>query len=437
MAGVHAREASLLQHCPCGDSHHELVQQRVEEAERCLESSLGLTPAHEPAYQALVDLYEGAKLPDKAAEVHRRALQQLPDRFDSLLFLAKYHAQRDEPFEARPFVLRARQAKPLDPSLPALIWDMHTEAARALALRGDFAQARREFEQAVALLPERRNDFDLLARRAVLELKAGCHAESHALVTQAVEGLPEPTPLWLSLSIQSALYLLPDQAAMYDERWTEALRRRCQGSTAARMCRLFEQPEYQPAVSARRDRRRKLIDYVRRCSRVKWQAEELRDVCAFLINAQESVILKKFVRKGVKQFSEMAFFHLLEARLAVEAPWPRRSIRRGRTSLKRALELAKKSSDPRERELVEPIQQLLTVLEEDGRLPRRPHFGPGRTTGSAFDDGPAGVSIDELRSEFAALCDELGLDFESLMEQSADEDEFPFPVPRRRRKKSD
>ncbi len=90
VARAPADKANSLRHCPCGDSHADEVRNAVTECEECLEICIRLVPDHLPAYEALANLYSAADEPEKAAGVHRRCLEHVPDNFDTLEHLVHH-----------------------------------------------------------------------------------------------------------------------------------------------------------------------------------------------------------------------------------------------------------------------------------------------------------------------------------------------------------
>ena len=98
-----------------------------------------------------------------------------------------------------PLVQKARALKPLDDSLRELEWTIRIGLARIHALAKQWDEGRDEFAAAEQLLPDCRNQYFYLARKAIFEAKAGQAEQSDQYLEQARASLIEPTPLWLAL----------------------------------------------------------------------------------------------------------------------------------------------------------------------------------------------------------------------------------------------
>jgi hypothetical protein len=185
-----------------------------------------------------------------------------------------------------------------------------------------------------------------------------------------------------------------------------------------------------------------LVAYVRRCSRIKWNEPDLHDVCEFLQKVEQEDLLQKFVRKGSKQFPQVAYYHLLAGELEIRRGPFRCNRAKARSSLEVALRLSKNSKDSRDKNVLERAQVQLTFLEElqhrrvdhfwnddDNDRYENGDFGPGATDTSS----PAGIF-----ETFAAMCDQLGIDPEELIADVAAKEGLPNPFaggPNRKSKK--
>ncbi|MCA1686817.1 MAG: hypothetical protein LC745_12785, partial [Planctomycetia bacterium] len=206
----------------------------------CFEESLRLLPGHPATYESLRDAYDEWDQPEKAAAVNRRLLQAHPDDFDALMGLAEYHFRRDEPAEALGHARRARALKPLDRKAVQSEWACHTAMARRLALDGRWDEGRVEFESARTVEPELSGGFHFLARRAVFELKAGQPEHAQRYVAEAVDLMPEPTPVWFALLIESQRFKMPKEVTdRYEAQWVKALPKKVRGETAGALAELL------------------------------------------------------------------------------------------------------------------------------------------------------------------------------------------------------
>ncbi len=295
----------------------------------------------------------------------------------------------------------------------------------------------RSFETAADLLPASSSSSEVLARKACLETRAGRSDLARQLIEQAHQELEEPTPLWLLMAIEARRYRLPRKEIwLYEERWSDSLRRRCRGDTAGAMAKLVRAYLEEGSRDApARDYVTQLLGYLKRCSRLRWQSEELREVCALLLELDEDDVLRKLTRKATKRFPEIAFFHSLEARLELlRGPFAYNQAK-AEASLRAAMELASSSGDPRDQEILSSTQRTLTALLELNMIAAPPkdrsddegqHVEEQDEDDTKFGD----VDTDNLGGMNADLLDGLGSFFAELQEA---DDDGPPDAPRRGR----
>jgi len=349
--------------------------QLQDRAQECFTNSLQLDAKLLSSYKALTAAQMAWKKPDEAAETCRRLLEHFPEDFDALMFLAQHHIVQDEPFPARDYLLRARRLKPTNKPVLDLMRAVHVSAARHYTVEKRYEQGRAEFDAAEKLNPPELQRYFLLARRALLEFKAGEFALGQRLVDRARSEAGEPASILLVLAIDAGRYALSGQfAADYERQWQAALKKKCNGTSAGRMCqtmtayqvRKVDRPGWSRHVES-------LATYLHRCSRVKWQADDLQQVCMFLeaISVDEEFdeeydLLEKLVRKGRKLFPERPVFHSMTGELEIaNGPWEC-DRPKAIACFQQALELAKDSTDPIDAAVLKHAKSRLTFLGEAG-----------------------------------------------------------------------
>ena len=425
-------EAIRLRGCGCGFDHEPEIDEAEEDAREAFGRSFALAPAYAPAYAIAAKFHLVADRPEEAAAVYLRLLEHLPDNLEALLFLGNHHVAHGDPRKARDFVERARELKPLDNKIGDLLWSTRVEVARDLARSEQYDRARDELAVADRLQPARAGDFEMLARKAVLEARAKSDSAARRYREQAQDGLVEPTALWLAMAIEAIRYDLPkEERWRYEKRWRDALKRRCRSETAGLMCRMlgahFKTPRPYPH---HREHVRYLLEYVRRCSRVKWQAEDLRHVCEFLEGAEKPELLAKFAKKGMRKYPRVGYFHLL---LGVEemAKGPFRcDSQLVIDRLQEAIKLASNSSDPRDKQVVEVAKRTLSLVqsvadeldvddEDDEDYWDDDDDDPDEDVEGSYDDGMDGVTPEDLYEMIRAACRRTGLDPEEVLGELA------------------
>ncbi len=174
-----------------------------------VEESLKLAPDHVESYRMLVEVHRECRDDHAMVAAANRLLARFPEEFGTVRLLARHFLNVGEPHKALPHVIQARRLKPLDESLRSLESSIRIALARQLAREGKFDEGRAEFALVEGLTPEDLRDYYYLARRAMLEYKAGQDAEGDRLVEQARATLVEPAPLWLAMAIEAVRYGMP------------------------------------------------------------------------------------------------------------------------------------------------------------------------------------------------------------------------------------
>jgi len=422
LAGNRVDEAMGLRSCRCRIDHTLDIEEVEEQAMEAFERSLTLAPTYEPAYEGLASFHFLAGRPDAAAQAWRRLLNRVPDNLDALHYLGTYYLSEDEPLKAREFAERARGQKPLDKKVGTLLWATHVGAARHYACEGQCEKARQELAIADQLQPARQNDYDVLARKATLETKAGCIDAARQSVERAQEHLFEPTALWLVMTIEAIRYDLPkEEAWLYEKRWQDALKRRCRSETAGLMCRMMHAHlKTQRPYPQRSEHVEQLLKYVRRCSRVKWQAEDLRSVCEFLNLEDEEELLAKFAKKGIRQCPEVALFHMLVGTAEIGKGPMRCNLRLAMEHLQEAIRLGSASNDPRDEEVARDARRGVTLLEEylsdDDEYDDDDDDEYDEYEDEPHDGDTIGISPGEIMDRIRDMCGRMGLDPDEVLE---------------------
>ena len=431
----------------------DCVAELQARAAECFANSIKLAPDLLSAHQSLARAQMGWKQPEKAAETYRRLLDHFPENLDSLLFLARYHLSRDEPFQAQDYVVRARQLKPLDKAIREMAWTVHIASARHWALKKEWEKGRAEFEAAEKIDSEHQGEYHVLARRAIFELKASNLGLGQRLIDQALSKTDEPAPVLLVLAIESVRYgMLKQFTADFEQWWTKSLKKRRLSSTAGRMCKtltthMMTSVDY-PGQSTHVEQ---LMAYVRRCSRVKWQVDDLRDVCGFLeaVFVQKESddvgkLLEKYARKGRKVFPQCASFAYIIGELEMKKGPEECNRRHAHECFQQALELAENSGDSKDAVIVECAKRRLTLLGELGLDDHAGFAGPPQgffddddddepffDTDDNYDEPFFDGSPGKLFDTFVKMCVSLGIDPSEIMDEAADN----MPPGGRRRKR--
>ena len=265
---------------------------------------------------------------------------------------------------------------------------------RDLAIKGRWDEGRAAFEAAERLRPDESRGLHFRARRAVFELKAGQAERAEALIAEALQALPEATPLWLALLIELIRYKLPKpDCERFEARWTTALPKKVRSETAGTLAELmgsFVGGEID--YTGRTGHLKEVLGYLRRTTRIKYEHDDLARACSLLgLLPKEADLFEKLVKRGIKLFPNSPLFLTLSGTLELKkGPFGGGNFRLARDQFEKALERAEASSDPQNVRLVpknprEPVDAEGPLLQphgpavhgcRPGRVPRRP--GDGR-----------------------------------------------------------
>jgi tetratricopeptide (TPR) repeat protein len=384
----------------------------------CLEEAARLYPALGSSYKALVAAHAEWDEWDKAAEVARRWLEACPNEFDALAFLVRHHLRAAEPQAALPYLERARALKPLEKGYLNLESTVRVGIARHLALEGRFDEGRAQLDVAEQMSPGKR-DFAILARRAVLELKAGEPLRSQQFINEAVDLLPDAMPLWLTLEIEAIRYELPEfERERFAAKFRAGLERRRRSETVGALAELMVAHQ---ALTRKYEGFEKhlaqVVDFIRPTTRLSYRADDLLAVCKLLAALPgETSLLTKLVKRGFKLFPEHPYFLLMEATCELDKKPFRAHAKRARELLEKALDRAQASTDGQDAELVELIKKSLACarhVESHGAGLPFPSY-----------DDPEGISFADLEALTQTLATMMGSEpFDFDEDEYEDEDE--------------
>jgi tetratricopeptide (TPR) repeat protein len=360
-----------------------------------LNKAIDLAPGLSTAYHALASNYVQWKQEDAAAEIHRRLLARVPDDIDAIVSLFHYHRQRGEALAARDYAVQARRLKPASEEMLNVVVAGHFLAARALALQGRWDEARAELAAAEAAGPASGGSaYDRTVRRAMIEFKAGQAEAGRRLVDQALSE-SDPADVYLALAIEAVRYELPFELEglplQFHDRWLSSLKKRrsrAAGAMSRRMWAFMEETgRFSEELAFLNDYLERVVKYVSGCSRIRWQADDLLNVCRFLDRILDDPEFRevrrplvKFLDIGRKKFPQDAEFHVARGQLEMRRGPTCCNRRLARECFAMAIETAKTSSSPRAKEIRQIAGQRLRLLGRAGEgLP------PGRSS-QAFDD---------------------------------------------------
>ena len=366
----------------CGVRHEpdEDIQRRAID---CFENALKLSPELLSAYQELAATYREWGDAEQAAATWRRLVERFPENLETLLFLADHHIRRDEPFAAGEFIFRAQRLKPLDSRIKAMVWSVHLAAARHRALAGWWDDGRAEFAAAEKVDGQDAEAPYLLVCQAALELKAGDLGLANRLLDRARSELGEAAPIWLLMTIESRRYALSKVVGdEYEHRWLTSLKKSRRSAPAGEMCRISAAHAMMNVNYLDcEDHAARLLDFLRDCKRVKWDARALRNVLDFLIvrehreeQRKEALVKKKSTNDTTKLLADLAtkargkfpnnsFFQLMAGEMELRKGPSGCNRPFARDCFERVLKLVKETNDPDSVQIVKRARKNLEVVK--------------------------------------------------------------------------
>lgn len=360
-----------------------------KQAVRLLKESIRRSPSLVTAYQALAALHEQSERPDEAAATFRDLLRPEPHDYTAHTWLAHYHLGRDEPEQAEPHVTAAIRLKPRDPASETLRWNLQVTSIRCLALKRRFAEAREAWERACQVKGSRVEPYTLETLRAGIEFRAKDREAAERFLNAALARVEQPTAVWLQMSGTAARFKLPRELKKeFDARYSEGIQQRPDSATLGRIARFLHGYKVsQTNYTGRATHERLFLNSLQRgADKVRWAAEDLRDVCRFLEEfSNQWALWNRLVNVGLKQSPYDPFFNFWTARSEFERGPFACDIEKAAAHVRRALKSAEAGRSPEERELAEQARQMSSLIE-DAQERMRPLF---RSSGSE-DEEPFG-----------------------------------------------
>ncbi len=268
-------------------------------------------------------------------------------------------------------------------------------------------------------------DMHVRARRAAFELKAGRPDLAQAFIDQAQKALPEPTPLWLALIIESTRYQVPkSEIHRFEVLWNSELKKSVRSETAGALANLTA-----TFVAAKVDypgratHIKEVVAYLGRSSRIKYGQKDLARVCTFLsLLPKELPLHEKLLKRGIKLFPNSPQFLFFAGVLELS----KLSAGKGKPSvafahLQKARSLAEASSDPEIALILPKIREKLSFLED---MPKNMLGSPFGFNGGPFRVGPGSRTFDDFFKFMSSTTEDEDLDDEEEEPFDPDEDIF-------------
>jgi tetratricopeptide (TPR) repeat protein len=335
-------------------------------ADKCLERSLELAPDLLPAYEALFRYHLDAGHDAKAVKAARRLLERFPDHGPTLEALAELRTKQKAYAEALELFQRALKANPLERKLRGKVALAHQFLARAHAEAGRFDEARAQYQAALAMDTESKNNSTVLAKWAACEFKAGDAARGEELLQQALAQALSPLGLAYQMLVESIRLKLPrPYKPRFDREFNEGLAAAPTGAAAEDLIGLTASLQgANVTYLGQKTHQKKVLAYLDKARAADFTEGQLERICSALISLDAIKQAQKFTKLGQKKFPKSPHFPYLEAMSHVIKGPRTFSIWKVRPLLEKAERLARAlPPDERTRALLEDVEERLRAMD--------------------------------------------------------------------------
>lgn len=282
-------------------------------AEACYRKSIELAPDRVQGYQSLLGHFMQGEKYNEAAEVAQRLLERFPDHVATLETLATLRMQQERYGEALELFQKALQGNPLDRRLRAQIGMAHTYHARELAEQKRFAEARAEYQAALAD-DHGADRTSVLCKWAACEFKAGAEDQAEELLHQALASADHRLAVAFSMLIETIRFKLPKLKGRFDKEFTAALAEPPQAAVAVAVAQTAAAHRVaEVKYRGQKTHEKKILDYLERARKVEFSEEQLARLCEALDDLDATTLMRSFATQGKKRFPRNPFFPFHEA----------------------------------------------------------------------------------------------------------------------------
>jgi tetratricopeptide (TPR) repeat protein len=328
-------------------------------AETCFQRSLELAPDQLPTHEALFRYYQDRKQYAKAEKAAKKLLERFPDHAPTLEALADLLMRRGDYNGALDFVQRAVKANPLERRLRGKVGAAHLFRARTWAEEGKFAEARADYQAALAIR-DSQDTYPVVCKWAACEFKAGNRERAEELLQQALAESGTRVAVAFNMVIEIIRLKLPGALKKrFNDDFNAALAE--PPSAAAAVALLSTASAHQLAgvkYHGQKTHDKKVLDYANKALKADFNELQLERACNHLLDMQAFKQARAYTALGHRRFPHNPVFPLLEAESYLRLGPERCPIHLVGPLLERARRLTEKlPRDPRQQELLEKIQE--------------------------------------------------------------------------------
>jgi hypothetical protein len=400
------------------EEDEEVVNRNRQLAISNFERSLKHAPQLVEVYRRYAHLLDIVGESEKAFKVREDFCQRFPDNFDGLIDMARYCLAKERAEKAKVFAERAFKLRPRDSKTIELLREISLAMAREFIISGNMAMARDSLDATEHQALDEAAATTVVALRAVLEFKSSNTKAADEYVSSAIKKLEEPAGGAFIVAAEASRCGVPAEVkSKLNDRLRSSIGKKCGSQSAGIMTSyltmLYDERYTYPDIELHE---KLLANYLARCSRVRWQAKDLRSVCDYLIDIPEQLgLLTKMLSTANRQFPNDPHFNVLKGRAEI-AKGPRDGdLEFARDCFKDAIEKSKTQNTPLDEEYLEMAQRNLAYLD---------HLGVGRFRPAFFGGFDPRYEDDEYEDEYDDEDDDFDDDEEEYDDDYDDDPEY-------------
>ncbi len=398
-----------------------------------LERSLELDPKQRKTYEKLLDIYNHFELTTETIALFEGLLNEFPDDVEALNRLIAFYRQTDQVEKMLSTVERYRKLKPLDASAALDESCARLSLARKSTAKKNREAGRAEFNRIESAKDNPIPSYVITGCRAVFEFKSGEDERARELVERTESEAKHPASATLVLAIEAVRYgLVKSLREHFLKRFRAALSNPATSESAAELAEVMMfYAQTGVKFTGRGERLKDVIVYLGKTARLKYREKDLRLVCMFLAEFDETETFQlKFAKLGRKLFPKSAYFalHEVEMELLRDGPMGLRP-KRVQKKLQAILDLIDPAGPPQDAQLIPKIKDMIHRMADLDR--------PGFEFPWMSDEGPECSDDDrDMFGEFFSQFAQMNFGFDDDDEHDDFDDDDDEPAPQRRKASS-
>jgi tetratricopeptide (TPR) repeat protein len=342
------------------------------DAETCLKRGLELAPDQLEAHFKLVAHYFEANKFGKALQAAKRLLKQFPQHVPTLELAGSLCLRKPDYRAAVDYFAQAVQANPLAAKLRDKLSMAHNGLATELSQRGQFAEARVEFQAALALADGGLH-VPMLCSWAGMEFHAGETTRAEELLQQA-HAIPghELAIAFHMLVLAIRMKLGKALKGRFD---TEFRRMLLQPPSAASAATVAGMRLSGVKYAGQKTHEKQILTYLEKALKTDYTEAQMVTVCSALGEWEAVKLLRKYFALGQGRFPKNPQFYLAEIDYNLSLPPYRADPLKSRTLLDKVRELASTLPPGERAEFLEAVEDREESFKEQN--PFSGLFGDG------------------------------------------------------------